>query len=172
MNNLEPQDISFSKYYDGFIGPKGEFYIVKLRRNTMRLTGHNEWAEEFIKVNKLMTPKLSQSYSMLLALSKLNGHAEYLIHCVGFSVVFFRTRHRAVGLHAFQRVVNLVHLINILRRQLLRGIGIPALDQLQLMEKLFFKEFMTVHIHLKHLLKPTGLLRRSDSEDSAPKPAS
>jgi len=84
VNNLEPQDISFSKYYDGFIGPKGEFYIVKLRRNTMSLTGHNEWAEEFIKVNKLMTPKLSQSYSMLLALSKLNGHAEYLIHCFGF----------------------------------------------------------------------------------------
>lgn len=84
MFNFEPQDIKKCTRYDGFISPNGDYYIVKERRNSMSMIGHNEWAKEYMKIKNLRTFQINQSYSMLLALSKLNGPAEYLIHCFGF----------------------------------------------------------------------------------------
>ena len=82
--NFEPQEIKMGIKYDGFIAPNGDFYIVKEKRNSMSLVGHNEWAQQYMKIKKLKNFQAQQTYSMLLALSKLNGPAEYLIHCFGF----------------------------------------------------------------------------------------
>lgn len=82
--NFEPQDITMCKKYEGFIDRDGNYYIVKERRNAMSKLGHNEWANQFMKEKNLKNFQISQTYSMLLALSKLNGPAEYLIHCFGY----------------------------------------------------------------------------------------
>lgn len=83
--NFEPQDISLCTKYDGFIDKYGNYYIVKEKRSTNSLLGHNEWAEQYMKEKKLNVTQFNQTYSMLLALSKLNGPAEFLIHCYGYA---------------------------------------------------------------------------------------
>lgn len=47
--NFEPQDISLCTKYDGFIDKYGNYYIVKEKRSTNSLLGHNEWAEQYMK---------------------------------------------------------------------------------------------------------------------------
>lgn len=81
--NFEPQDIALCTKYDGFIDKLGNYYIVKERRKSSLSSGHNEWAEQYMKHNKLNL--IGKTYSMLLSLSKLRCPADYLIHCFGFA---------------------------------------------------------------------------------------
>lgn len=85
FNKYYDDEIDNSAKYDGFIGPKGEYYRVKKRNDKNLNFGHNEWAESYIKKYNLYSNFfINQTYSALLALSKVNGPAESLIHLFGF----------------------------------------------------------------------------------------
>lgn len=83
--NFEPQDLSMCTKYDGFIDRDGNYYIVKERINAMSRAGHNEWADQYMKNKRLRNFQISQTYSMILALSRLSSPTEILVHCYGYA---------------------------------------------------------------------------------------
>jgi len=80
--------------YDGFIGPDGAFYRVKLKFQDKydEKATHYTWAEAFVK-EKLdyQSLRLDPHYSTIYMLSKLSTPLDLLIHHYGF--VYYSHEH-------------------------------------------------------------------------------
>ena len=81
--NFEPQDLSLSISYDGFIDQLGNFYIVKERGKEDLSDSFNSWALKYMN-EKCRKITMVQSYPMLLELSNLSSSLDFLVHCYGF----------------------------------------------------------------------------------------
>lgn len=64
-----------AEYYDGFIGPNGEYFHVKVKGENGDI--HNMWAEQYIKL-------LCKDDNCFLKLSGISDYTDLLVNVFGF----------------------------------------------------------------------------------------
>ncbi len=85
MNNIDYSSykVDISKYYDGFIDPRGRYYRVKEKGSSDEL--HNLWAKNFIKnYSAVLNVDININYNTINCIKNINNFEDILINIFGF----------------------------------------------------------------------------------------